>query len=66
MKSVKPSAERDGAGGMTERDRAGGMACCRENSEIRTERGCLHIATKSCSARRVSEERLVKSQIAVN
>ena len=38
------------------------MTCCLEKSEIGTEKGSLHLATKSCFAGRVSEGWLVKSQ----
>lgn len=38
------------------------MTCCLEKSEIGTEKGSLHLATKSCFSGRVSEGWLVKSQ----
>ena len=53
MKSQKPGSERDGIRQMM---------CCPEKSEVGTEKGSLHLGTKSCFAGRVSEGWLVKSQ----
>ena len=53
MKSQKPGSERDGIRQMM---------CCLEKSEVGTEKGSLHLGTKSCFAGRVSEGWLVKSQ----